>query len=139
MLIRRTPSMIDRFFEDWNRSLSDFAQDGQALAMDVHENDEAYIITADIPGVDSDNIDIRLHENVLTIQAETRRENHTENGNTLVRERYAGRVSRSVRLPQPVNSEAVEASYDNGVLSLVVPKAEEIKPRRITINTARNN
>jgi HSP20 family protein len=141
MLIRRTPSVLDRFFEDWNRPLSEYTNNGNALALDIHENDKAYIVTTDVPGVNSDDIDIRLHDNVLTINAETHREHRHEDDNMLVQERYAGRMSRSVRLPQPVNSDDVEASYENGVLTVHIAKADNVKPRRITVRAGnpRNN
>ena len=140
MLMRRTPNTLDRIFEDWTRSINAVTQNN-TLALDVHENDEAYIINTDIPGFNPDEIDIRLHDDVLTISAENNIENEetADNGNLLVQERRYGKFSRSLRFPAHVNSELVDADYNNGVLTITVPKAEDVKPRRIAVNTARNN
>src|SRR5690606_34502169 len=107
-----------------------------SLALDVHENEDGFTIVADVPGMDSENIDIRLHEDVLTITAEHNSEKTEERGNAVLQERHYGKMSRSLRFPVNVNSDAVEADYNNGVLTVNVPKAEEVKPRRIEINRA---
>ena len=140
MLIRRTPSNVfGNIINEWNRAIEDNAS-GHALALDVHENDDAYTVVADLPGVNADDISIQLHEDVLTISAETQQERSESNGNgnVLLQERRYGKTSRSLRFPVHVNSTNVEADYNNGVLTVTIPKAEEVKPRRISIN-ARNN
>jgi HSP20 family protein len=138
MLIRRTPSNVfGNIIEEWNRAIEDNAN-GQALALDVHETDDTYTVVADLPGVQTDDISIQLRDDVLTISAETQQEKSESNGNVLIQERKFGKTSRSLRFPIHVNSAAVEADYSNGVLTVTVPKAEEVKPRRISIN-ARNN
>ena len=131
MLIRRNPTNIDRVFEEWTRGRN--GNNGFALALDVHESEDAYTINADVPGVNSENIDIRLHDDVLTISAETNYENKEERGNALLQERRYGKFSRSLRFPVHVQNDAVEAKFDNGVLTVTVPKAEEVKPRRIEV------
>lgn len=137
MLIRRSPNMIDRVLEDWDRAFNTVERNS-SLALDVHENDNGYVITADIPGVKEDDITIQLHDDVLTIGVEMRYEKREEKGAVLLQERRYGKFQRSLRFPVNVNGEAIEADYNNGVLTVTVPKAEEVKPRRITIN-ARNN
>lgn len=138
MLIRRTPStLFNNIIDEWNRAIED-GSNGHALALDVHESDDAYVIAADVPGVSAENIDIRLQDDVLTISAETQSEHREENGNTLIQERRYGKFSRSLRFPVHVKNDAVQADYTDGVLTVTVPKAEEVKPRRIAIN-ARNN
>ncbi len=134
MLIRRTPTNMDRIFNEWNRALNN--NNTNSLALDVHENEDGFTIVADVPGMDSENIDIRLHEDVLTITAEHNSEKTEERGNAVLQERHYGKMSRSLRFPVNVNSDAVEADYNNGVLTVNVPKAEEVKPRRIEINRA---
>lgn len=134
MLIRRTPTNMDRIFNEWNRALSN--NNTNSLALDVHENEDGFTIVADVPGMDSENIDIRLHDDVLTITAEHNSEKTEERGNAVLQERHYGKMSRSLRFPVNVNSDAVEADYNNGVLTVNVPKAEEVKPRRIEINRA---
>lgn len=139
MLMRRTPATLDRIFDEWNRAIT--ANSNNTLAFDVHENEESYIVNADVPGFTTDDIDIRLHDDVLTITAENNVENEKTNdkGNILVQERRYGKFSRSLRFPAHVNADAVEADYNHGVLTLHIPKAEEVKPRRIAVNTYRNN
>lgn len=134
MLIRRTPTNMDRIFNEWNRALN--SNSTNSLALDVHENEDGFTIVADVPGMDSDSIDIRLHEDVLTITAEHNSEKTEERGKAVLQERHYGKMSRSLRFPVNVNSDAVEADYNNGVLTVNVPKAEEVKPRRIEINRA---
>ena len=138
MLIRRTPSNVfGNIINEWNRAIEDNAS-GHALALDVHENDDAYTVVADLPGVNADDITIQLQDDVLTISAETHQEKSENNGNVLIQERRYGKTSRSLRFPVHVNSTAVEADYSDGVLTVTVPKAEDVKPRRIPVN-ARNN
>ena len=140
MLMRRTPTTLDRIFEDWNRSINAVTTNN-TLALDVHENDDSYIVNADVPGFTNEDIDIRLHDSVLTITAENNVENEEtdDKGNILVQERRYGKFSRSLRFPVHVNADEVEADYNNGVLTVHIPKAEEVKPRRIAVNTYRNN
>jgi len=133
MLIRRTPANIDRFFNDWNRSVNNSKPN---ITLDVHENEDAYTILADVPGINSENIDIRLHDDVLTISAENSVENTEERGKAILQERQYGKTSRSLRFPVNVNADSVAADYSNGVLTVTVPKAEEVKPRRIEISRA---
>ncbi|MEM9952254.1 MAG: Hsp20/alpha crystallin family protein [Chloroflexota bacterium] len=132
MLIRRTPTQMDRFFNEMARNVT--ANHG--LTLDVHESENDYTVVADVPGYDADNIDIRLHDDVLTITAENTNESEEERGKAIIRERRYGKVSRSLRFPVNVNADAIEAQYTDGVLTLTIPKAEEVKPRRIEINRA---
>ena len=125
---------FDRFFENFLDSpLQENRDLDWGLALDVAETDQAYTIKASVPGINPDDIDITLSDNVLTIKGEFKEENNNEGEKYHLRERRFGSFGRSVTLPVAVNTEAVEAAYDNGVLTLTVPKAEEVKPRRITI------
>jgi len=105
------------------------------LALDVVENEDGYTVKASIPGINSDDIDITLENDVLTIKAETQSDETTENTKYHLRERRFGSFSRSLRFPVSVNGDAVEAKYENGVLTLGIPKAEEVKPKRISVKT----
>jgi len=97
------------------------------------ENDDGYVVKASVPGVDPENLDVTLEDNVLTIKAEVMSEEVTEDEQVHIRERRTGSFSRSLRFPMDVNSDGIEATYTNGVLSLNVPKAEEVKPKQISI------
>lgn len=136
MLTRRRPTVFERFFEDMNHSVSETEADIM-LALDVHETDDSYLVVANIPGVPVDDIDIRLHDNVLSISAESSFENDEEKqGRVLLQERRYGKFNRSLRFPVQVNNEAVEADYSDGVLTVTIPKTEEVKPRRIEVKNS---
>lgn len=103
------------------------------LDLDVREDEDKYVVKASVPGIDPEDIDITLANNVLTIRGETKAEETKEGEQYHLRERRYGRFARSLTLPASVNTDAVEAMCDNGVLTLEIPKAEEAKPRRISV------
>ncbi|MBX3054971.1 MAG: Hsp20/alpha crystallin family protein [Anaerolineae bacterium] len=111
-----------------------------SVALDVAENEEGYLVKANLPGVTVDDVELTLEDNVLTIKGEVKgdevAEETIEETQYHVRERRTGSFSRSVRFPVLVSSTAVTANFENGVLSLHVPKAEEVKPKRIEIKVA---
>ncbi len=109
------------------------------LALDVDENEDAYSIYANLPGVNLDDITVNIHDDILSITAEVAGEDDDENTRVLIRERRSGKFSRSLRFPTSVNGDAIEASFDNGVLNIIVPKAEEAKPRQIPVTFASHN
>jgi HSP20 family protein len=103
------------------------------LAFDVHESDSAYTVVADLPGLTADQINVKLDDDVLTVSAEVQENRNSDNARALLQERVYGKFSRSVRLPQPVARDQVEATYENGVLTLTLPKAPEAQPRLIAV------
>jgi HSP20 family protein len=110
---------------------------GSALvpAVDITETDQAYLVRAELPGVKKDDLQITINDGVLTINAETRQESEAkENGRLIRQERRYGKFVRSMRLGNDVDENNVSADYRDGVLSLTLPKAEEVKPRRIDVN-----
>ncbi len=105
-----------------------------APSVDIEEDKDKYLIRADLPGVKKENIDVKLENGVLSIRGEKRSESETGEGTRNHRkERFYGTFARSFTLPDSVQSDAVEAHYKDGVLSLTVPKAEEAKPKAIDI------
>ena len=123
---------FDRLFErPYSRPATEWS-----MALDVAEKDDNYIVTATIPGINPDDIEIVLEDDVLTLKGEIHSDEETEDVKYHVRERRYGAFSRSLRFPVTVNGDAVEASYNNGILSLNIPKAEAVKPKRITINAS---
>jgi len=105
------------------------------LPLDVSETDDDFIVTASIPGVKSDDIDISLTDNVLTIKAEIKSEETREDARYHLQERRFGIFSRSIALPTPVDADKVQAVYKDGVLTLNIPKTEEVKPHKIEIHS----
>jgi HSP20 family protein len=125
---------FDRFFE---KPLSrSFSNQGWGLAVDVAENEDGYIVKASVPGINPDELEITLEDNVLTLKGEVSADEEINEDQYHVRERRYGSFSRSVRFPVAVNGDDVEATYENGILTLNVPKAEEVKPRRIAIKNS---
>ena len=108
--------------------------------VDCYETENAFVIAADLPGVESDQVDISFEQNTLTI-AGTR--NATvqapEKGELRLHlaERVSGQFARSIRLPEYVDAEKIDADYANGVLTVTVPKAAAAKPRKIAVNQRR--
>lgn len=105
-------------------------------ALDVEESEDAFTLHVELPGVSPDDVDVSLEENVLTIEGERRFYDEREAEGFRRIERHFGRFHRSIRLPDRVNAEAVKATARDGLLTIVVPKAEEAKPRRIAIESA---
>jgi HSP20 family protein len=129
---------MDRLFDEFSGGYDSDSwteQSSWTLPVDVTENEDGYELTASLPGVNEDNIEVTLNDNVLNIRAEMKAEEEREGDNYHIRERRWGTFNRSLRLPAQVNSDAVEANYENGVLKLRLPKAEEVKPRRIAIGS----
>ncbi len=105
----------------------------RGLPLDVTENEEGYVVKASVAGINPEDVEITIEENVLSIKGEFSQEDETEEENYLMRERHTGSFGRGIRFPVEVNADAVDANYENGVLTLNVPKVEEIKPKRVEI------
>ncbi len=106
---------------------------GQWPPMDIRETPEAFVVEAAVPGVKPEGVDITVQNQTLTVRGEVKDEAETKQGEYLYRERSFGRFSRQVQFPTRVNPDNAEASFENGILRLTVPKAEETKPRRIEV------
>jgi HSP20 family protein len=105
------------------------------IRIDVIENDEAYDISADVPGVRKEDIDIAVDGNQVSITAQSKRESEKKNGDRAVHcERYYGQAFRSFSLPSDVDDTKAEARYENGVLSLHLPKKANGQQRRIKVS-----
>jgi HSP20 family protein len=107
-----------------------------SMPLDVSESQDEFIVDAVVPGLKAEDLDITIQDNVLTIRGETRKQQQTgdKQTNFHVMERRYGRFSRTISLPTSVKADAVRATLENGILHLEIPKAEEVKPRRITVN-----
>ena len=122
---------MDRMFE--NTLLGPFEPTAWDLALDVAETDNEYLVKASLPGINPDDLEVTYNANVLTIKGDTREDKEVDQKRYYLRERRYGSFSRSVSLPSSVKPEKIEASYDAGVLTLHLPKAEEAKPKRIPV------
>lgn len=127
---------MDRLLqESFVRPASSFFSAGRgSLPLDLSEDENSYIVHATMPGVKPDDVQINVHGNTLTIRGESRSEENQEQHNYLMRERRAVSFHRSVTLPGAVNADQAEAHYENGVLTLTLPKAEAAKPKQIKVH-----
>ena len=105
-----------------------------APAVDIHENEHELVVKADLPGIDAKDLDIRVENNILTIRGERKFEKKVNEDSYLRVERAYGSFSRSFSLANTVNADGIKADYQDGVLSLTVPKREEAKPKQIKVS-----
>ena len=106
-------------------------------AMDVSESDNEYVLKADLPGLTEGDVNVELDDNVLRISGE-RKSEHEQRKNGYHRvERAFGRFSRSLRLPEGVSAEGIQATFDNGVLEVHIQKPEQHKPQKVSISVGR--
>jgi HSP20 family protein len=98
------------------------------------ETEHELVVKADLPDVDPKDLDIRVENNILTIRGERKFEKQVNDGNYLRVERAYGSFARSFSLANTVNTEAIKADYQNGALTLHIPKREEAKPKQIKVN-----
>jgi HSP20 family protein len=105
-----------------------------APAVDIYETEHELVVKADLPDMDPQELDIRVESNILTIRGERKFENKVNEENYLRVERAYGSFSRSFSLANSVKSDAIKADYQNGVLTLSIPKREEAKPKQIKVN-----
>jgi HSP20 family protein len=131
----RMRSEIDRLFEDAFSAPSGKWEQNSVwgFPLDVTEADAAFTVKAAVPGMNPDDIDITITENVLTIKGESQSDETKEDEKVHLRERRFGSFMRSITLPVPVEAGNVSAQYENGVLTLDIPKAEAVKPKRISV------
>jgi HSP20 family protein len=106
-----------------------------ALPLDVIENDNEFVVKASLPGIKPEDIEVTYHNQTLTIKGELKQEENLTEEKYHLQERRHGIFSRSITLPSDVNGDAIKADFDNGVLLLSLPKKEEVKAKRINIQT----
>ena len=124
---------VDRMFEEPFYGRRGDGQQNWGLPLDVSEREDSYVVRASIPGIDPDEIDISISDNVLTIRGEMKHEADRQNERYVLRERRMGNFTRSVSFPTAIDADRADASCDYGVLTLRLPKAETARPRRIGI------
>lgn len=132
---------MDRWFEqsNWRPFFTDEGRVGaNLLALDIHENDRNYVVTTDLPGVKAENIQIKQEGDYLLIDAEIPEHEVEEGTRPLVKERRYGRYSRRIRLPEHVDFDKADAGYNDGILTLTLPKAAEAQPKTIQVKTGSN-
>jgi HSP20 family protein len=106
---------------------------GFRIPMDVESREDAFVISAMVPGIKAEDVDIQIEGEILTIEGEIKFE-EDEKANWLMRERPRGRFSRRIELPAGLEAEKAQASFADGILTLTIPKAPEARPRTIKVN-----
>jgi HSP20 family protein len=126
---------INRLFNDaFEHTEGESNLTAWAPAVDIAENEHELVVKADLPGVDPKDLDIRVENNVLTIRGQRQFDKKEHGDNYLRVERAYGSFSRSFALANTVNAEGIKADYQNGVLTLAIPKREEAKPKQIKVH-----
>jgi len=108
---------------------------GWMPAIDLSEDKDNYVLKAEVPGMKKEEIEISLHEGVVTISGERKQEEKHESADMYRSERFFGRFHRSVSLPSAVDAEKVAASYKDGILTVTLPKSEASKRKHIPVST----
>jgi HSP20 family protein len=126
---------FDNFFEGFFRPVRRGGEtEAVTPAVDVVERAGEFVVKADLPGIKKDDIHITLQDSVLTISAESKKETEEKQGDRIIRrERRYGKFLRSMQLGQDIDESKVNASFDNGVLELTLPKKGEVQPKKVTV------
>ncbi len=127
---------MDHFFDRWSQNTPANVYQDKALSpvSEISETEDYYLMSMDVPGMKKEDIKIELVDNMLTISGERKREKSTDENQKFQRyEKSYGVFKRSFTLPSSVESDKVEARYENGVLELILPKVPAAKPRQIAI------
>ncbi len=129
---------IDRLFE---APLAELAHSSQLLsgwtpALDVFEEKDNVIVKAEVPGMKREDIEVSLHDGCLSISGERRSQENHQEAEVYRAERFFGRFQRTVTLPTPVAADKVKAQYKDGILTVILPKTEESKPKHIDVNVS---
>ncbi len=129
---------FDRIFNDFfpNRPNRTFDQAASAWApqVDLSENEDGYMLNLDLPGLNKKDITINYQDGVLTISGERKAEEKQEGDNYLRIERRSGEFSRSFSIPNAIQTDKINAIYEDGVLNISLLKAEEVKPIKVKVS-----
>ena len=119
------------------RMVNDNATEGTWVPpVDIFQDKDNLVLRAEVPGIDKDAIDVRVENGLLTLQGERKTDTDLDDKNAFRRERIFGRFARSFTLPTSVDATRITARYGDGVLEIVLPKAEAAKPKRVEVQAA---
>jgi HSP20 family protein len=135
-MISLRDAMNSLFQDSFVRPLSHLGEGNAGmLPLDVIENENEFIVKVSLPGVRPEDVHITVHGNDVTIRGEIKADEEKQNEHYHIRERRFGMFQRTVTLTTPISSDKAQATFENGVLTLVLPKAEEAKPKEIKIGS----
>jgi len=127
---------MDRMFNEFFGTLPERLETTEGVwypSVDVSETDDDLIVTAELPGIEKDNVKVSVHDNTLTIKGEKKQEKETKNETYHRIERCYGAFQRSITLPTGVDTGKIQATFKNGVLKVKLPKREEAKVKEIPV------
>jgi HSP20 family protein len=133
---------MDRLIEDsWvgNRAWGNLPGAWTEPALDVYETPETVVVQAAVPGVKPEEVEITVKGNYLALSGETKQETETKDKNYLRRESRTGTFSRVIELPAGLQNDKADAKFENGIVTITFPKAEQVKPKRIKVQTVESN
>ena len=130
----RDPFSMARELLSWDPFFAGRPASAFAPAFEVKETNDAFVLKADLPGVAESDLDIAVHNNVLTVSGSRQAEERKEGESYALYERQFGSFSRSFSLPDQADGDRIEAKLDRGVLTLTIGKKAEAKPRKISVN-----
>lgn len=122
---------IQRLFGDWPEVGE--LESASTFAVDVYQDDQGYVVKAAVPGVKPEDVDVTVEDDVLRIKAESKQEQEVKEDQYLRREIRWGAVQRAMRLPADVDVDKIAANFENGILTLRLPRKPEAKPRTIKV------
>lgn len=127
---------MDRLFDDaFTRPLSLSSNVWSVPAVDMYQTDNEVVVKAALPGIKADEVQINITGELLTLKGEVKQENEAKEKAYHIREQRWGTFERSIALPTQVVADKAKAEFENGILTITLPKAEEVKPKTITIKT----
>jgi HSP20 family protein len=135
--LRQMEDTMNRLWRGFGGQTHGEGSEGWNIAIDVVRKQDEIEVKASVPGIKPEDIDISVEDNVLVMKAEKKDEYEGKEADYLVRERSYGSYYRALRLPETVDTNKIKCEYDNGVLSIVLPKAEEKKKKQIKVNVTK--
>jgi HSP20 family protein len=135
-------SAMDRLFSDFFSSPMNSVGEGSRtwyLPVDIVDQGNSLLVKAAVPGFKPEDVEVTYHDGVLNISAQRKQESETKEGSYLRRELSVGNYSRSVQLPGDIKAGAIKASFDNGVLTVELPKSQPVQPVKISIGSGKSD
>ena len=130
---------MDRLFDDAFTRPFSLVREGGATwsspAVDMYQTDNDVVVKAALPGIKADEVQINVNGDILTLKGEMKHQEEKKDQSWHIREHRWGAFERSVRLPTTVNADRARADFENGILTVTLPKTEEVKPKTITVKT----
>jgi len=118
----------------WNREFGEELKEGVwQPPVDIYEDEQSVVIKAEVPDVDQKDIEVRIENNTLTLKGERNHSSEIKKENYYRVERYFGQFQRSFSLPQSINQDKVQATCERGILTITLPKREEVNPKQISV------